>query len=245
MASRAERATSFGTIAADYDRLRPSPPHSAISWLLPSRCDIAADLAAGTGLLTRVLARHAERVVAIELDPRMATVLRERSPGAGVVRGRGEQIPLRRASVDAVLISSAWHWLEPARATPELGRVIRPGGRLGMLWTTADPSAPWLRELRRDASGGSADGARSWRELEFPDTALFTSVTSESFTFTRTMTPDDFVAMLGTYSRVITAEPGERQAQLDFARTRLGEVFPGASTIEVPMRTRCWRADRA
>ena len=50
------RAMSFGSIAADYDRLRPSPPPDAVRWLLPARCDVAVDLAAGTGLLTRALA---------------------------------------------------------------------------------------------------------------------------------------------------------------------------------------------
>jgi ubiquinone/menaquinone biosynthesis C-methylase UbiE len=81
---------SFGSIAEDYDRLRPGPPDAAVDWLLPERRQIVVDLAAGTGLLTRVLARKVEQVVAVEPDKRMGAVLRARSPG-GVHREPGAE----------------------------------------------------------------------------------------------------------------------------------------------------------
>jgi hypothetical protein len=46
MARRDERATSSGTIAEDYDRLRPAPPDAAVEWLLEQRHNVAVDLAA-------------------------------------------------------------------------------------------------------------------------------------------------------------------------------------------------------
>ena len=58
------------------------------------------------------------------------------------------------------------------------------------------------------------------------------------------MTVGDFVAMLGTYSGVITASPQERETALARVRTALQERFPGAGEIDVPMRSLCWRADR-
>src|SRR5260221_620180 len=95
MSVRADRAMSFGSIAADYDRLRPSPPPDAVRWLLPASCDVAVDLAAGTGLLIRALAGRAREVIAVEPDGRMAAGLRERSPGVHITAGRGEAIPLQ------------------------------------------------------------------------------------------------------------------------------------------------------
>src|SRR5258708_31220249 len=72
MSVRADRAMSFGSIAADYDRLRPSPPPDAVRWLLPASCGVAVDLAAGTGLLTRALGGRAPWVSAVEPDGRNA-----------------------------------------------------------------------------------------------------------------------------------------------------------------------------
>jgi SAM-dependent methyltransferase len=245
---------SFGTIATDYDRLRPSPPEAAIDWLLPANCQVAVDLGAGTGLLSRALARQVPRVVAVEPDERMAAVLQDRSPGVEVVPGRGEAIPLPDASADGVFISSAWHWMDPELAVPEIARVLRDGGRFGLIWTSRDREVGWVRELNRlrepdwaarteEPDDRGRPRARH-RDITLPDTAPFGTAEIAEFAFQREMTVGDFVAMLGTYSGVITASPQEREAALARVRTALQERFPGADEIDVPMRSLCWRADR-
>jgi SAM-dependent methyltransferase len=170
-------------------------------------------------------------------------VLRARSPGVRVLRGTGEAIPVDDAQADGVFVSSAWHWLDPERAVPEIARVLRDGGRLGVLWTTRDREVPWVRGLdqRRDSP---APGRVRQREIILPDTGLFGPAVTASFRFTRPMTIESIVDMLATYSGVITAEPGERAAALAYARDRLEQQFPGAGEIDVPMRAWCWRADR-
>ena len=60
------------------------------------------------------------------------------------------------ASADGVFVSSAWHWLDPERAVPEIGRVLRDGGRLGVIWTSRDRDVDWVRDLA--AAAGPADG---------------------------------------------------------------------------------------
>ena len=153
---------SFGEIAEDYDRLRSGPATDAVDWLLPPGCQVAVDLGAGTGLLTRALARTVPRVVAVEPDERMAAVLRARSsPGIDVAQGRGEEIPLPDASADGVFVSSAWHWMDPERAPREIARVLRDGGRLGVIWTSGDRGKDWLREagwFRRADRPAGPDG---------------------------------------------------------------------------------------
>jgi SAM-dependent methyltransferase len=214
-----------------------------VDWLLPPRCEVAVDLAAGTGLLSRALAGRVPEVIAVEPDERMAAVLRARSPGVRVLRGTGESIPLDDAQADGVFVSSAWHWFDPERAVPEIARVLRDGGRLGLLWTTRDREVPWVRslDLQHDSPG---PGRVRHREIILPDTGLFGPPVTASFRFTRPMTIEGIVDMLATYSGVITAEPGERAAALAYARDRLEQQFPGAGEIDVPMRAWCWRADR-
>jgi SAM-dependent methyltransferase len=238
-------------VADDYDRTRPGPPDEALDWLVPPDCTVAVDVAAGTGLFSRALHRRVRLVVAVEPDDRMRTVLAANSPGVRAVEGRGEAIPVPDASADGVFVSSAWHWLDPDLAIPEIGRVLRNGGRLGVIWTGRDRRADWAAELnrtRRAQGAGPADAAgsrpRRGHEVVLPENAPFENVASASFTFVRTMSVDDAVDWMGTYSGVITA-PAEEQAA---GRTRAREVLlrhaNEAGLIEIPMRSVCWRADR-
>lgn len=243
MSVDAERAMSFGLIAADYDRLRPSPPQDAVRWLLPGRCDVAVDLAAGTGLLTRALAGSASEVVAVEPDGRMAAVLRERSPGVHITAGRGEAIPLKDGCADAVLVSSAWHWMVPELAVPEIARVLRDCGRFGVIWTSRDRDIEWVRDLDRFRDPGNPLPRR--RDVVLPDSDLFRDVQTTSVPFSRRMAVDDVVDMLATYSGIIIASEADRAAAKARLRAALDARFGSAAEIEVPMRSLCWRADRA
>jgi SAM-dependent methyltransferase len=224
---------SFGAIATDYDRLRPSPPANAVRWLVPAGCELAVDLAAGTGLLTRAIAAQVSNVVAVEPDARMAAVLRSRSPGVHVASGRGEALPLRSRVADALLISSAWHWMDPAATLPEIARVLRDGGRFGVIWTSRDRHVDWVAELDRLRQPlATSEYRRRGREVNLPDRDLFGNVQEASFTFTRSMTADDLVAMLGTYSGLITASQAERDKALGRARAALAARFGDATEIE-------------
>ena len=54
---RQERAMSFGSIAEDYNELRPQPPQNAVDWLVPPGCEVAVDVSTspcghGVGVLT-------------------------------------------------------------------------------------------------------------------------------------------------------------------------------------------------
>jgi SAM-dependent methyltransferase len=297
---------SFGLIAEDYNRLRPGSPDEAVDWLVPARCAVAVDLGAGTGLLTRKLMSRAGRVIAIEPDDRMSAVLRDRSPGVEVIKGTAEAIPLPDASADGVFVSSAWHWMDPDLAIPEICRVLRDGGRFGVVWSGRDRQVSWLQDidglpgLRSPAGNGSgspaapgqaeADPADTGpagsdpadtgptasgpavggpadtgpavggpavggpavgglrprrREVQLPEDGLFNHVETASFGFTRAMTVDAIVALLATYSGLISASLADRAAALARARAALSQRFPGAREIDVPMRASCWRADRA
>lgn len=247
VATSGERATSFGGIASEYDRLRPPPAPEAVDWLVPPGCGVAVDVAAGTGLFTRALHARVGSVIAIEPDERMRAVLASRSPGVVVLDGVGEAIPLDDASVDAVCVSSAWHWMDQERAVPEVARVLRRGGRFGVIWTSRDRTAPWLQELDRIHSAATADpvveDGRRHRSVIVADD-LFARVETASFGYARRMASDDVVEMLTTYSGYITAAPAEKAAVLERGRAVVARHFPGATEIDVPIRSWCWRADR-
>jgi SAM-dependent methyltransferase len=252
---------------------------------------VVVDLAAGTGLLTRALSGKVGHVIAVEPDERMRSVLQARSCDVEVLAGRGEAIPLPDACVDAVFVSSAWHWMDPERAVPEISRVLRDGGRFGVIWTGREPGIEWLhadewfaealaeRHAAAEqptstlASGLEAaaerlssrdpadeipadeipadeiparerirDGER--RQVQLPDRTLFTNIETHVFRFSRYMPLADIVDMLGTYSRLITASPELTNIGRARAAAALTDQFPGAAELDIPMRSRCWRADR-
>jgi SAM-dependent methyltransferase len=253
MTTRAQRSNSFGAVAEDYDRLRPRPADAAVDWLVPAGCQVAVDLAAGSGLLTRRLTSRVPEVVAVEPDDRMRAVLSARSPEVRALPGYGESIPLADTSADAVFVSSAWHWMDEARAVPEIARVLRPGGRLGVIWTTRDrtDASEWMYDLeafrrpgRAPAREKDTERRMSHHAVTLPDDGSFGELETASFAYVAPVPVDDLVAQLGTYSQVITASEDERQYWMDRARAIIAREAPGRDAVDVPIQSWCWRADR-
>jgi SAM-dependent methyltransferase len=250
VADRESRRLSFGSVATDYDRYRPPPPPQALDWLIPSGAQAILDLAAGTGVVTRELIGRAARVIAVEPDERMRAVLADRCPQAEVLAGRGEDIPLPAASVDAVVISAAWHWLDPARAVPEITRVLRPGGRLGVIWISRDDRVPWVEEFNAfaresreaDSPEGGLGDRRRRRRVEFPPGTPLSSAEERLVEFSVPMTKDQLVGLLGTYSGIITLED---DARADFSRrVRAFLDRQPWDRVDLPLICRCLRSTR-
>ena len=147
--SRQQRSLSFGAEAAAYERGRPSYPPEAIDWLLPTNARDVLDLGAGTGKLTTRLVERGLDVVAVDPIPEMLELLTDSLPDTPALLGTAEDIPLPDDSVDAVLVAQAWHWFDPERAIKEVARVLRPGGRLGLVWNTRDERMGWVKDLGR------------------------------------------------------------------------------------------------
>src|SRR5687768_1912363 len=164
MASNEEMSMSFGSAAGTYEAGRPDYPIQAVDWMLQpvvggERSIRVADVGAGTGKLTRAAVELGAEVVAVDPDPKMLAVLREHVHGVPTFVGSAEKLPLPDASVDAVLLGQAWHWVEPGAGSAEVGRVLRSGGVLGLVWNIRDESVPWVARLTDIMHGSSAEQA--------------------------------------------------------------------------------------
>jgi SAM-dependent methyltransferase len=248
MPDRGTRAFSFGEIADDYDRYRPGPPLEAARWVLGDDRWSLLDLGAGTGGLTRSLVRLAPRVTAIEPDPRMRAVLAEHSGGASVVGAVGEWLPFTNGSVDGVIASSSWHWMDPAVASAEVARVLVTGGVFGLLWSGPDRQVEWVGDvLGRRRRPGTQDGAdfRRRRTMALPKHLAFTEPETTVVRFSVTVDLDDLAGLSGTFSVVILGGGPQRDARIDAVRER-ARAHPeiGEGPVELPMVCRCWRAVR-
>lgn len=236
---RRERSLSFGSQAAAYERGRPSYPPEAIDWLLPDGARDVLDLGAGTGKLTTRLAERGLAVVAVDPLPEMLEVLTHALPDTPALLGTAEQIPLPDNSVDAVLVAQAWHWVDPAQALPEVARVLRPGGRLGLVWNTRDERLGWIKDLG-DIIGREHDPFNYTVELPAP----FTDVHRHFVEWTSYLTPQALIDLVASRSYCITAPADARTKTLDQVRELLAThpALAQSSGLALPYVTVCIRA---
>jgi SAM-dependent methyltransferase len=241
---RRAQAASFGAAADAYERGRPPYPPEAIDWLLPPGAVRVLDLGAGTGKLTRQLTGRGLGVTAVEPSEGMREQLGRAVPGVRALAGTGERIPLPGRSVDAVLVAQAWHWVDPARAVPEVARVLRPGGRLGLVWNIRDERADWVAGL--GAILRRSDGARVSTNVSAAPRVgpPFGPLERRDFGWVYHLSPDALIDMVVSRSYVITMPAADREQLLNELRhlMRTHPALAGAGEIAMPYVTRCWRA---
>lgn len=164
------RRLTFGANVAAYELARPEWPVEAVRWLVPGAPLLVVELGAGTGKLTRALARLGLGVLAVEPDPRMLDVLKElQLPDVEAVEGEAEEIALADGAADAVVVGSAFHWFDLERVLAEIHRVLGPGGTLGFAWNHRDASDPAMGRVAaaiHEARGKQLGWSRRpWSEL--------------------------------------------------------------------------------
>lgn len=135
----------FSDSAANYAKYRPSYPPAAIDAILeglgePSQLT-AADIGAGTGIASRLLAAKGLRVWAIEPNAEMRQAA-EPHPLVEFKEAYSENTNLPDASVDLVTCFQSFHWFNPVLTLPELRRILKPAGRLAVVWNLRDRSDP-------------------------------------------------------------------------------------------------------
>jgi len=214
--AQAEPSLSFGSQAAAYERGRPSYPPEAIDWLLPPGAHDVLDLGAGTGKLTTRLVERGLNVVAVDPLAEMLEVLSKSLPDTPALLGTAEEIPLPDNSVDAVLVAQAWHWVDPERAIPEVARVLRPGGRLGLVWNARDERLGWVADLSK-IIGNENDPFNHAVSLPAP----FTEQERHQVEWTSYLTPQALLDMVASRSYCITAPEAARKKTLQQVRELL------------------------
>ncbi len=144
-------ARGFEASVEQYERGRPSYPEDAVAFLvaelgIAEGCDVV-ELGAGTGKFTELIVPTGARIVALEPVAAMRDALRRNCPSARVLDGTAERIPLEHGSADAVVAAQSFHWFDAKRAVVEIHRVLRDGGRLGLIWNVRDESSDWSERL--------------------------------------------------------------------------------------------------
>ncbi len=215
-------ATGFSRRAESYERARPGYPDAALEWLAQrlglDEGRTVVDLAAGTGKLTRLLARTGARVVAVEPIAEMRALI---APPAEVVEGTAEAMPLEDASADAVTVAQAFHWFDFEPALAEIRRVLRPGGQLAIVWNTRRSDDPLhvaidpIIEPHR--SGTPSHRGQPWREaLEGSD--LFGPIEERDFDNPQRLDADALAERVASVSFIASLPDDEREPVMEAVR---------------------------
>jgi len=230
----------FGEVADAFERGRPDYPDVIVDWLVEDRPRHVVDLGAGTGKLTRALAARVPSVTAVEPDPVMRAALSKRLPGMAALAGTAEKIPLSTASADAVMVGQAWHWVDPVRAVPEVARVLRSGGFLGLVWNDRDEDDAWIARLSSllKQYGTSPDAGYEPRVG-----APFTPLETVEHRWVNQVTVDEVVEMIVSRSYVIALPERSRDELLDRVRVLAAQAQDRATgLVPVAYVTRGYRA---
>jgi len=247
-------ARGFDSEAETYERTRPTYPADAVAWvadalrLAPGTT--VCDLAAGTGISTRLLVPTGASVLAVEPVAGMRAVLQRALPAVPVAAGTAEALPFRDGALDAVTVFQAFHWFDSEAAVAELHRVIRPGGRLALIWNARDRTVEWV-----DTAWSVMDRVEKkapWRDHDrWGDTALasqrwFGPLHDAVFHHAQVLSPDLVVERFRGVSHVAVLPPDEQAAMLDEVRAIL-TTHPdtvGRDELALPYRVDAYWCER-
>ncbi len=256
----ADRRLSFGSIAEQYDAVRPDYPQPVINTVL----DFAGtgpggrvlEIGAGTGQATAQLAAAGLNVLAVEPSAEMAEVMRQRfseplSGGAVEVQVSDfETAQFPDGEFDLVFAATVWHWLTERVRWELTLRALKPGATVAAIWHWP----LWRRSSLRpelDAvylqSGADLSQMGALLEVEptiqalggewlvdAPSPDAVTDACGLEQLWSDSYSAAEYVALINTYADHIALTPEIRE-RLDNA---VGEVIErGGGTITLPYKT--------
>lgn len=239
---REELAAAFLSGGELYDRVRPGYPEHSASWLIPADAHDVVDLGAGTGKFTERLVERNLKVTAVDPSADMLGQLSNQFPQVQTMIGSAEQFGAPTESADAVFVAQAWHWFDAVAASAEIARVLRPGGRLGLLWNQLDVRIPWVHRLSRIMHAGDVHRPEATPVIG-PE---FGPATAQLSHWSQEMTTEELIELVKSRSYYLRASEQNRSRVLSNLDWYLFEHLgyqPG-QLLELPYLTLAWRTDK-
>lgn len=241
----------FSDRADAYARCRPDYPAAALDAILSEVSGVGerkitvADLGAGTGISSRMLAERGCFVHAIEPNAEMRSRMRPHLL-VEIVDAGAESIPLGEGSVDLVTAFQAFHWFDPARSLTEAHRILRTRGLLALVWNERDderdPFTAAYRTIVREASGNHPAESRMEHVGPLYGSMLFTGIRKLSFPHFQSLDLDGLMGRLQSTSYL--PKEGAAWDRLAAAMRELhGEWADPDGVVRLIYETRVYLAD--
>jgi SAM-dependent methyltransferase len=226
---REQLRRTFGSVAEQYDRARPTYP-AAVFDDLAELAELepgsrVLEIGPGTGKATAELVRRGYSVTGIELSPDLAAIARRNAPSAAIEVGDFETWEPERAGFDAIAVFNAFHWIAPELRYAKPAWLLRPGGTLGVVGAPhvlLPEDDPFWVEVQEDYDAvvphpdngppPAPDEVPGWAD-DWRASGFFEHVEERSHLDTITYTADEYVELLGTFSDNL-ALPAEQREEL-------------------------------
>jgi SAM-dependent methyltransferase len=230
---------SFGSVADAYDRARPSYPLEAAEWMVGRHPSTVVEVGAGTGKFTDLLVRLGHDVLATDPDDAMLAHLRLRHPDLRVATAPAEAVPAATRSVDTVVAAQAFHWFDTEAALREAARMLKPEGRIALVWNQPDTRIPWVRRL------ASIIG-RQEHDVDPTDVLVaskrFGYVEEATFRHWQPLRRQELRELVLSRSNVATMDPMAQDRLLRKVDELFDEYDRGPDGLLLPYVTQCYRA---
>ncbi|MFY1667710.1 class I SAM-dependent methyltransferase [Pseudomonas sp. Pseu.R1] len=243
----------FSTQAGTYTQGRPDYPDELSHWLRHTlnidEQSSVVDLGAGTGKFTRLLVPLTDHLKAVEPVEPMRQEFAKGLPHTPIVGGTAEALPLADRSTDVLLCAQAFHWFANEQALAEIHRVLKPGGRLGLVWNVRDESVDWVAEITRIITPYEGDTPRfhtgEWRR---PFNGLyFAQPELTCFRYSHSGSPETVIMNRFLSVSFIAALPDAEKADVTRQLRELIQTHPalrGHETVDFPYQTQAYLCRR-
>jgi SAM-dependent methyltransferase len=150
-----------------------------------------------------------------------------------------EEITAPDSAYDVVVGAQCFHWFDHARALPEIVRVLKPRGRLSLVWNLRDERIPWVRKL------GKIIGTQE--QLTDPTEVLDTSmkfiiIESETFTHWQGIDRRSVQDLVASRSNIAVLGEEARAAKMRELLEFYDGYGRGMDGMQLPYESRCFRA---
>ena len=250
--------TRFSDRAENYARHRPGYPKEILDFLAEERAltsgSVVADVGSGTGNLSTLFLERGNKVFAVEPNEEMRRAAERRfgdRPGFESVAGSAEATTLLSERVDLVAVANSLHWVDPGAARVEFSRILKPEGRVAVVWSIARKAGtPFLEAYNQllsgyrtdNGAGGDAKDVYEMTEAFFGGSDGRQGYEMGTFEYSQHL---DFEGLKGlvlsSSSMPAGNEPGAAEMLRDLERVFHAHESGGEVVLEYAVRVYCGR----
>ncbi|MCI7484637.1 MAG: class I SAM-dependent methyltransferase [Helicobacter sp.] len=219
---------------------------------LPMHSFCVAEIGAGTGKLSKMLANFGLKLTCVEPNQNMRNEGIAYTQSCPIIwrEGSGEDTLLESGSYDWVVMASSFHWTDPSKSLPEFSRILKPQGYFSALWNPRNIKEDSVfyeieseikrivPELQRVSSG--SQNAKKYEEVLI-STGHFKDCFFMECDYVEIM---DKSRYMGVWHSVndIQAQAGEVRWQEILKM--IEQKIAGLALIEIPYKIRAWSAQK-